>query len=599
MNIATMKHILAMKKIKKKLSLYLNANDVYTLQLNDNQDFSITNLRLILLFYALVVIAYYIMGIMPAMYACIINLIIFSIISLNGFNYNTRVLVISGMSNILYCYLDLAYGKQFDFLIYLFITNVFAVIFMRYLRVALLAIIMFLVVYVLKIKYDYLGLDISDTVNKEKYYEPWKYLVFIVVCCYLFLFAFIVSKRIDFVIKNFIINNNELLESKSRQKQLEKNKENFFATISHEIRTPLNAIKGILDLLKANNKQNDFDPKLFEIMNNSSNHLLSLVNNFLDFTKLNEGKFTLNYSDFELEENLKFIFSMNENLAVEKQLTYKLTKVGNDLPKSFYADKNRINQIVLNVLNNAIKYTNNGCVEMRYSCTKQEKDNSIFDLNIQISDTGVGIAKESLNAIFETYTNVNSSNENSVGLGLSISKGLVELMNGTITVDSEFGKGSIFSINIPLKLSKEIKDTPSSTLPIYSIINQQLKVLVVDDNKINLMVISKQLEKAILNPEIHLAGDGTEALEKLKTNHYDLILMDLMMSKLDGISTTKIIRSDNNEAIRNIPIIALTANVEENAIKKCFESGMNDYLSKPFDIKDLLQKINAIIGTVA
>jgi CheY-like chemotaxis protein len=401
----------------------------------------------------------------------------------------------------------------------------------------------------------------------------------------------------DLVIRNFIKNNQELLETKIREKQLEKNKETFFATISHEIRTPLNAIKGILDVLKTQNKEKDFDPSLFDIMNNSSNHLLSLVNNFLDFSKLNEGKFTLNYSDFDLEENLKFIFKMNEALALEKKINYKLTRVGQEIPKNFYADKNRLNQIVLNILNNAVKYTNTGSVEMQYSCEKNENIDFTYDLKIKIIDTGVGIAKEYTTKIFETYSNLSGKNDNSVGLGLSISKGLTELMDGTISVESEFGKGSVFSIYIPLKVSNETTEASSNHLAVPSVIDKKLKILVVDDNQINLMIISKQLEIAIIDPEIHVANDGIEAIEKLKTNNYDLILMDLMMPNLGGIAATKIIRNESDEKTKSTPIIALTANVEENSINECFASGMNNYLSKPFDIKDLLQKINIVIGT--
>lgn len=584
------------KNIKNKVSAYFKGSDVYTLHLDKTEDFSILNIRIILFFYAFIILVYYLMDIKPAMYACLLNFVVFLFLVKNRYSYQIRVFVISFMSNILYCYLDLCYGKEFDFLIYLFLTNIFALIFLRYLRLAVIVISIFILVSLLKVKYNYFGFDISYTIDKEKYYDIWKYFTFIVVASYLFLFALVLSKRVDLVIKNFISNNRELIKSKIRQKELEKNKEIFFATISHEIRTPLNAIKGILDLLKTTNKQKDFDANLFEIMSYSSNHLLSLVNNFLDFTKLNEGKFTLNYGDFELEENLNFIFNMNANLAAEKKLTYKLTKIENALPNYFYADKSRINQIVLNVLNNAIKYTNSGTVEMRYGGAINPNDNSTFDLHIQISDTGIGIAKESLNAIFETYTNVNSTNENSVGLGLSISKGLVELMKGSISVESELGKGSVFSIAIPLQISKKNTEKRLSARTATSAISRTLKVLVVDDNKINLMVISKQLERAIVNAEIHLATDGTEAIEKLKTNTYDFILMDLMMTKLGGIAATQIIRNDSNEITRNTPIIALTANVEENAIKECFECGMNDYLSKPFDIKDLLEKITTIVG---
>lgn len=537
------------------------------------------------------------MGIIPIMYGCILNFIVFSIISTDKYDYHVRVITIAFMSNLLYCVGDLLYGKEYDFLIYLFLTNVFVLIFMRYLRLASFFIVGFIIMSFLKIKYDYFGLDISHTLNKTSLYDTWKYVVFITVCIYLFSFGLLLSKRMDLVIRNFIKNNQELLETKIREKQLEKNKETFFATISHEIRTPLNAIKGILDLLKAHEKEKDFDPSLFEIMNNSSNHLLSLVNNFLDFSKLNEGKFTLNYSVFDLKENLNFIFKMNEALALEKKINYKLTRVGQEIPKNFYADKNRLNQIVLNILNNAVKYTNTGSVEMQYSCEKNENIDFTYDLKINIIDTGVGIAKESTTKIFETYTNLSGKNDNSVGLGLSISKGLTELMGGTISVESEFGKGSVFSIYIPLKVSNETTEVSSNHLAVPTIIDKKLKILVVDDNQINLMIISKQLEIAIVEPQIHTANDGIEAIEKLKTNNYDLILMDLMMPNLGGIATTKIIRNDNNELTKNTPIIALSANVEENSINECFESGMNNYLSKPFDIKDLLQKINAIIGT--
>lgn len=583
------------KKIKEIFSNVFKESNVYFYYIDKNGDFTKTNVKIILFFYFSISCFYYLLDLKNAYIAFFVSFLLFFFLNLfEKISSQHKLIFITIVSNTLYCYVDLCYGKKFDFLVYFFITNSTAIIFLRFFKLAGALTLLFCINYFLKEKFNYYGFDISDTVNYEKTYYIWKSMVYFIVMFYLFTLAFMVTNRIGQVINEFELNNKELILSRNRQKELEQIKESFFATISHEIRTPLNAIKGISDLLIKEEKIARSDLDLFEIMNNSSNHLLSLVNNFLDFSKLNEGKFTLIYSDFDFEENINFIFNMNSKLAFEKNLVYEIKKNG-ILPQRFYADKNRLNQVILNILNNAIKYTDKGSVTLHYGGTYSKDFADIFDLEIKIMDTGIGIHDMYLGSIFETFTNVNRTSEDSVGLGLSISKGLIELMKGKIKVESILSNGSTFTIKLPLKISNEPKLNISKIDFSDKLLHKKLKILIVDDNKINVMVITRQLEKAIKKAEVHVANNGVEAIDQVEKNYYDLILMDLMMPLMGGIEATKIIRRHTDNFKKHTPIIALTANVEEKALEKCYQIGMNDYITKPFDINDLLQKIHNIL----
>ncbi|WP_175514025.1 hybrid sensor histidine kinase/response regulator [Flavobacterium degerlachei] len=395
------------------------------------------------------------------------------------------------------------------------------------------------------------------------------------------------TNLVKYIIEDLKTKNNELEESRIELRKLQINKESFFAIMSHEIRTPLNAIKGISDILK-NNIQSEEDQNLLELMDYSSNHLLALVNNILDFTKLNDGVFSLQYSEFNLGKSLNSLFKMNERLALEKGLKFEI-QTSTDIPHYVYGDKNRINQIVLNLLNNAIEYTKIGTVKMLVTGNYNSDIKKEFLLQITISDTGKGIDKELGEKLFQKYATSNTS-KNSVGLGLTISKGLIDLMNGSISFDSEPNEGTTFHITIPLPIV-ENNSTNSDNVD-NNFKDTAIKILLVDDNKINLLVLEKQLKNKLKNSQLTTANNGLEALNLIKEHQYDIVLMDVIMPIMDGKTATKHVRNLTDDSKKNIPIIALTANVGEKELTECLNAGMTDFVTKPFEVNALLKIIS-------
>ncbi|WP_339888588.1 response regulator [uncultured Flavobacterium sp.] len=437
------------------------------------------------------------------------------------------------------------------------------------------------------IYFDYFGFDYGYTINYNKdIYNQFFYFTVVMLLIYLIVLLTVSSNLVNAIIGDLKTKNIELEESRIELRKLQINKESFFAIMSHEIRTPLNAIKGISDILKSNNQSQE-NQHLLELMDYSSNHLLALVNNILDFTKLNDGAFTLQYSEFNLNNALTSLFKMNERLALEKGLKIEYQTAEN-IPNFVYGDKNRINQIILNLLNNAIEYTKKGTVKMHVDGHHNSTNLNEFLLQITISDTGRGIEKELGERLFHKYATSNKSG-NSVGLGLTISKGLVDLMKGTISFESKPNQGTTFYINIPLP----IVQYNATNLDEVEINFQDtfIKILLVDDNKINLLILEKQLKNKLKNSQISVAYDGLEALNLIRENQYDIILMDIVMPVMDGITATKEVRKLTDENKKNTPIIALTANVGEKEIFKCLNAGMNNFVTKPFEINALLKTI--------
>ncbi|MBX9886495.1 MAG: response regulator [Flavobacteriaceae bacterium] len=439
----------------------------------------------------------------------------------------------------------------------------------------------------LTIYLDFFGFDYGNRNNFEKdIYNPLFYFVFLMISAYLIILLVARTKAATAIIKDLKFKNSELEKSKVALKKLQFNKESFFAIMSHEIRTPLNAIKGISDILKSD-KLDEEHYKLLELMDYSSNHLLALVNNILDFTKLNDGAFTLQPSEFNLNQSIESIFKMNETKAKDKGLDFVLD-IADNIPTTLYGDKNRIDQIILNLLNNALEYTDSGfvklCVKGEFS-TEPSKD---FVVQFTVADSGKGIEKAFCKKLFVKYS-TSSATKNSMGLGLTISKGLIELMNGTIKYKSKVNKGTNFTVTIPLPLQEENVNSQENIEITTNL--RDLKILLADDNKINLLILEKQLIKSLNNSSISIAHNGLEAVNLIKANDYDVVLMDIVMPVMDGISASLIIRNLEDELKRNIPIIALTANVGENEFRRCLDAGMNKVLTKPFEINSLIKVI--------
>ncbi|WP_159086028.1 response regulator [Flavobacterium faecale] len=484
-----------------------------------------------------------------------------------------------------YSYSYILYGKSLNYVILAYWTAIILLIVIRYIKLMYLFLGVIIVFVLVTNYYDFFGFDYGNKQNFESdIYNPLFYFMVIMISLYLIILLVARTTAVTLIINDLKSKNNELNESRAELKKLQINKESFFAIMSHEIRTPLNAIKGISDILKSN-IQSEEDQNLLELMDYSTNHLLALVNNILDFTKLNDGVFTLQYSEFNIQKSLHSLFKMNERLAIEKGLVFKIETTDN-LPNFVYGDKNRINQIVLNLLNNAIEYTKKGSVTMKIGGEYAANNKNEYLLQVIIEDTGKGIDKTLAEKLFQKYATSNAS-KNSVGLGLTISKGLIDLMKGKISFESEVKVGTTFYLTFPLpvvlKKEKDVEDVEKDFE------NTNLKMLLVDDNKINLLVLQKQIVNKLKKCELTIAYNGLEALNLIKENQYDIILMDVIMPVMDGIEATTHIRALTDSVKNKIPIIALTANVGEKELNACLNAGMNDFVTKPFEINALLK----------
>ncbi|MFC5196489.1 response regulator [Bizionia hallyeonensis] len=374
--------------------------------------------------------------------------------------------------------------------------------------------------------------------------------------------------------------NTRLKQEKQKADQASKAKTDFLSNMSHEIRTPLHAILGFIQVLKEGNIQQE-DKEYVHLMDRSSNNLLTIVNDILEIHKIESGTVTIEEQLFCPSLKLKELVETYEYLFKEKGLYLNL-----DLTKSdglyVVSDMSKYSQIITNLLKNALKFTLKGGITVLY---KEERIAQKLRLRISIKDSGIGISKSKLATIFERFTQIDSSlkkQHEGSGLGLAISKDFADLLDGSITVKSELDKGSEFIFTAMLNISQH------NTLQIIETFENlklpNLKVLVVDDNTVNVIVLKKLLED--IDIHVDSATNGQIAIEQFRSKNYNLIFMDIHMPQMDGYEATEIIRKEDNEII----IIGLSANVTSTAIQKAMDSGMNNYITKPFT-KERLYKL--------
>lgn len=393
----------------------------------------------------------------------------------------------------------------------------------------------------------------------------------------------------NFMIQQIEQQNNELKTAKEQSDSALKTKERFLANMTHELRTPLNSIIGLSNLLDET-KLDLEQQKYIDNIKISSDHLLAIINDLLEFSKLGSGKFQIEKTEFSIRKTIDRIERSMEFELKNRNLKFKTT-IDESVPHFVIGDEHRLNQILINLVGNSIKFTPKGSITIEVRTTLFTS--TTVHIEFRVKDTGIGIAKEKQAIIFESFTQESSDTTRQyggTGLGLAITKQLVEIQHGTLSVESEKFEGSSFIFTIPYELKQTI-DIPVQYTDEKEITNR--KILLVDDNSMNLLFTKSLLDKH--NFETTTCNNGFEAINQIKSRDFDLILMDLHMPEMDGYEASLKIREMDDPVKSKIPIIALTAAATLNEIKKCFESGINDYLVKPFKKEELFSKLLSLL----
>ena len=386
----------------------------------------------------------------------------------------------------------------------------------------------------------------------------------------------------------------DLMRAKEAAEQAMKSREEFISTMSHEIRTPLNAIVGIADLLLASAPPAD-QRKLLETLKFSSDNLSALVNDILSYSKLESGTISFDAKPFNLTSFVQGIKLTYQNLANSKGVRFRLLLEDN-FPETVVGDSNRLGQILNNLLNNALKFTSEGQIVLGGYVEDLSEDQCT--LLFEVADSGVGIAADQLSRVFEPYQQASvdtARRYGGTGLGLSIVKTLVERQQGRVTVDSQEGTGTTFRIWLPFKLPASREPDAPASLSDYASLGG-LRVLYVEDTIPNQLLMEGFANRWDIS--LDTALDGLIALEKIKQQHYDVILMDIQMPHMDGFEATQQIRDLSDPHYRDIPIIALSASVSEETKHRIRQVGMDDYLPKPLDPQQLHTKLQALLPTL-
>jgi signal transduction histidine kinase len=369
-----------------------------------------------------------------------------------------------------------------------------------------------------------------------------------------------------------------LLQSRAQLMRAQVVKDNFIGLLSHELRTPMNAIIGFSDLLRQDVKGQPRALELAELVKQSSDHLLTVINDVLDFSLLQRGQLKVQHEPFELMATVHAAFNLFLQRVNSMNIVYSL-QADPDLPVFVLSDRHRLMQVLVNLLGNAIKFTHQGEVTLT---VERQADQLVFS----VSDTGIGIRSERLDKIFERFEQASDDTASVYGgngLGLSISRHLVELLGGQIAVDSQPGVGSRFWFKLPLVSADAARKPVDGDSGITRLQSFAVRFLVVDDSAVNRMLACQVVKSHWPQATLVQAGNGQEALDVLQQQAFDMVLMDMLMPVMDGIEATKRLRTEWPAPQRDVPVLALTANVNTEDHQRCMEVGVNALVLKPFE----------------